>query len=266
MRITRLKSVDLHWTEDGDPNGMPVVFANSLGTDFRLWDKVLPRLPQRGLRLIRFDKRGHGLSSCPKPPYSMDALTDDTEEFLDGIGVTSCIFVGLSIGGIIGQLLASRRAEMVKGLVLSNTAAKLGTAEMWRERIDRIRTDGIEAMADAILERWFGEDFRSTDEAVAWRNMLTRTPVDGYVGCSEAIATTDLTASTSDLKLPVLGIGGEHDLASPPDIVRATTDLIAGSRYVEIGNAGHLPCVEQPDAYAGHLTRFFKEDLNVGAI
>ena len=266
MRIARLKSVDIHWREDGDPHGMPVVFANSLGTDLRLWDKNIPILPASGLRLVRFDKRGHGLSSCPKPPYTMKALCEDTEDLLQEIGVTSCIFVGLSIGGCIGQLLASRRPELVKGFVLSNSAAKMGTAQMWQDRIDRIRATGIESMADAVLERWFAEPFRKSDEAIAWRNMLTRTPADGYIGCSAALAASDLTSATSELTLPVLGIGGENDLASPPAIVRATTELVPGSRYVEIATAGHLPCVESPEIYAGHLMTFLKEDLHVGTV
>ncbi len=266
MKIARLNSVDLHWREDGDPDGMAVVFANSLGTDFRLWDKIIPLLPASGLRLIRFDKRGHGLSSCPQPPFSMEALCEDVEEFLQQIGVTNCIFVGLSIGGCIGQLIASRRRDLVKGLVLSNSAAKMGTTQMWEERIERIRSGGIESIADAILERWFGDTFRQSDEAILWRNMLTRTPADGYIGCSAALAASDLTASTSNLSLPVLGIGGENDLASPPDVVRATTELVPESRYVEIATAGHLPCVERPEIYAGHLMTFLKEDLHVGTV
>ncbi len=266
MKIARLSSVDLHWTEDGDPDGLPIVFANSLGTDFRLWDKVISRLPQKGYRLIRFDKRGHGLSSCPKPPYSMEDLSRDTEQFLDSIGVHSCVFVGLSIGGMIGQLLASRQPQRIKGLVLSNTGAKLGDAATWQDRISSIQANGIEPIADSIMERWFCESFRQTAESFGWRNMLTRTPMDGYTGCCAAIAGTDLTDSTSKLDLPVLGIGGSEDLASPPDVVRATTALVSGSRYVEISNAGHLPCVEQPDAFAGHLTTFLKEDLRVTAL
>jgi 3-oxoadipate enol-lactonase len=113
------------------------------------------------------------------------------------------------------------------------------------------------------LERWFSEDFRQTAECLAWRHMLVRTPTEGYIGCCEAIAGADLTDSTSGLRLPVLGIGGSEDLASPPAMVRGTADLIAGSRYVEISGAGHLPCVEKPDVFAGHLMTFLKEDLHV---
>jgi len=262
MKIARLKSADLHWREDGDDQGPPIVFANSLGTDLRLWDKLVGRLDGEGYRLIRFDKRGHGLSSCPQAPYTMDDLVQDTEEFLDKAGVDACVFVGLSIGGMIGQSLASRQPDRVKALVLSNTAARMGEAAMWQERIGRIRDGGIESLADPILERWFSDSFRAGDECLAWRHMLTRTPTEGYIGCCEAIAGTDLTAGTSALRLPVLGIGGSDDLASPPALVQATTDLVPGSRYVEIAGAGHLPCVERPDAFFDHLMTFLKETLH----
>lgn len=263
MKIARLTSADIHWREEGNPDGPAVVFANSLGTDLRLWDKVGELLPPDRFRLIRFDKRGHGLSSAPPSPYAMEDLVTDTEELLDHIGVESCIFVGLSIGGMIGQSLASRRPERVRGLVLSNTGAKMGEAAMWQERIAKIRDGGIECLAEPILERWFSKEFLGSDECAAWRHMLTRTPKDGYIGCCEAIAGTDLGTTTSALKIPVLGIGGSDDLASPPALVRATTEMVSGSRYVEIAGAGHLPCVEKPDVFTDHLMTFFKEDLHV---
>lgn len=263
MKIARLQSADLHWREDGDPNGLPVVFANSLGTDLRVWDKVIYRLPHTDLRFIRFDKRGHGLSSCPASPYSMEDLVEDTEQLLEHIGISSCVFVGLSIGGMIGQLLASRKPQLVNGLVISNSAAKMGEASMWQDRVARIRSGGIACLAEAILERWFSEGFRKTDECLGWRYMLTRTPMEGYTGCCEAIADTDLAASTSNLRLPVLGIGGSDDLASPSDLVRTTTELVPGSRFIEIADAGHLPCVERPELFANHLMTFLKEDLHV---
>ncbi|CTQ55485.1 3-oxoadipate enol-lactonase 2 [Roseibium album] len=266
MNIARLSSVDLHWREDGDSIGLPVVFANSLGTDLRLWDKIIDRLPQDGFRLIRFDKRGHGLSSCPPSPYSLEDLVQDTEDLLDHLGIERCVFVGLSIGGQIGQLLAHRQPQLVQGLVLANTGSKMGETAMWQERISLIREGGIEVLADAILERWFSGKFRQSNECIAWRHLLTRTPMEGYIGCCEAISRTDLTQTTSALSLPAMGIGGSEDLASPPALVRATTESIQGSRYVEIEGAGHLPCVEAPDEFSRHLMTFLKEDLNAGSL
>lgn len=262
MRVLEANGVKLNWREDGDPAGVPVVFANSLGTDLRLWDQILPLLPA-GLRIIRFDKRGHGLSDCPPAPYAMEDLVSDAEALLDGLGISDCVFVGLSIGGMIGQGLAARRPDLIRALVLSNTAAKMGDAAMWQARIDAIRAGGIEALADAVMERWFSPAFLARPELTAWRNMLTRTPVEGYIGCCHAIAGADLTESTKALTLPTLAIAGREDGASPPDLVRGTAAMIAGSRFTVIDGAGHLPCVEDPAAYAALLTDFLKEHAHV---
>ena len=262
MQFADLGEIRLHYRVDGDPDGAPVVFSNSLGTDLRLWDKVLPLLPA-GLKFIRYDKRGHGLSSMPKPPYSMGSLVRDAELLLDHLGVKECAFVGLSIGGMIAQGLAVKRLDLVRSLVLSNTAAKIGTAEMWQERVNAVLRDGIEPMADNVMERWFSRDFRNTVELELWRNMLTRQPVNGYAGCSAAIAGTDFYTPTSGLRLPALGIAGDQDGATPPDVVKETIDLIPGSRYQLIRGAGHLPCVEKPEEFAQVLTDFLKETGHV---
>ena len=127
MNLFATDDVQLHYRDDGDPQGAPVVFANSLGTDLRLWDPILPHLP-KGLRIIRYDKRGHGLSSCPKGAYSMGALVREIEALLDHLDVKNCLFVGLSIGGMIAQGLAIKRLDLLRAMVLSNTAAKMGEA------------------------------------------------------------------------------------------------------------------------------------------
>ena len=258
MHIAQLTNVALHWREDGDPSGRPVVFCNSLGTDLRLWDKVVARLPA-GLRLIRFDNRGHGLSSCPEGNYAMDDLVADTAELLDHLGVRDCLFVGLSIGGMVAQKLAATRPDLVAAAVLADTAARMGTAELWETRIEAISTNGLASMADGVMERWFPPAFRATPECLAWRHMLVRTPEQGYLGCCHALANADLTASTAKLRLPVLGICGSEDGASPPDLVKGTIDLIPGARFVEIADTGHLPCVDGADAFAQHLTAFLAE-------
>lgn len=258
MNIADLGDVKLHYRIDGDPSGAPVVFANSLGTDLRLWDKVLPLLPQ-GLKYIRYDKRGHGLSQVTPAPYSMGTLVHDAERLLDHLNLRDCVFVGLSIGGMIAQGLAVKRLDLVRAVVLSNTAAKIGQPSMWNERIAAVRAGGIEALADSIMERWFSAPFRATDEFHAWRNMLVRQPVEGYVGCSAAISGTDFYTPTSGLRLPLLGIAGSDDGSTPPDLVRETSDLVPGSRFHLIRRAGHLPCVEQPKEYAEALTGFLAE-------
>ena len=258
MHMADFGDVQLHYRIDGDPDGAPVVFANSLGTDLRLWDAVLPLLP-KGLKYIRYDKRGHGLSSAPPAPYSMGALVRDVEKLLDYLQVRECVFVGLSIGGMIAQGLAVKRLDLVRAMVLSNTAAKIGTPTVWDDRIAAVNTGGIESLADAVMERWFSRAFRAGPDLALWRNMLTRQPLAGYAGCSAAISGTDFYTPTSGLRLPVLGIAGAEDGSTPPDLVRETVDLVPGSKFHLIRNAGHLPCVEQPQEYAAALNAFLKE-------
>jgi 3-oxoadipate enol-lactonase len=260
MDMIKIGEQTLHYRIDGDAKGAPIVFANSLGTDFRLWDKVVALLPP-GLRILRFDKRGHGLSSCPSGDYSMDELVDDCAGLIEKLGFQNCLFVGLSIGGLIAQGLAARHPQLLRAMVISNSAAKIGSAELWQERMDALRTGGIEALADNIIERWFAREFQQkhAQELLAWRNMLTRTPLHGYVGCCAAIAASDFTESTARLTLPTLLIAGNEDGSTPPDLMRATGDLIAGSRFALIDDAGHLPCVEQPIEYLRLLNDFIRE-------
>ncbi|RVT85783.1 3-oxoadipate enol-lactonase [Rhodobacteraceae bacterium CCMM004] len=255
MDIAALDGLTLHYRIDGQADGAPVVFLNSLGTDLRLWDKVLPRLPS-GLRLIRCDTRGHGLSGCPAGPYAMGALVSDVERLLDRLEVRDCVLVGVSLGGMVAQALAVKRPDQVRALVLSNTAAKIGTREMWEDRMAAAREGGLEALAPAILERWFSRGFRDLPELAGWRAMLVRTPLDGYLGCCAAIAGTDMMAATATLKLPTLAIAGDQDGSTPPDLVRETAALIDGAEVTLIRQAGHLPCVEQPDVYAQTLIGF----------
>ena len=258
MKIATLDGINLHYRIDGNPNGKPVVFANSLGTDLRLWDAVLPLLPQENC-YIRYDKRGHGLSQCPPAPYSMGALVRDVEQLMDHLGVTDALFVGLSIGGMIAQGLAVKRLDLVRAMVLSNTAAKIGQPEMWQSRIDAVRKGGIASLSDAVMERWFGRDFHATADMQLWKAMLERQPAEGYIGCSAAISGTDFYTPTSGLRLPTLGIAGSEDGSTPPDLVRETVDLIPGSKFELIRKAGHLPCVENPTEYARILGTFMKD-------
>ena len=258
MQMLQLDDVTLHYRLTGPESGPAVVFSHALGTDLRLWDTLIPLLPD-GLRVLRYDMRGHGLSSCPPGPYAMGTLVRDAERLLDHLQIRDCVFVGLSIGGMIAQGLAIKRLDLVRGLVLSNTAAKIGLPAMWHDRIASVRAGGIEAVADATMERWFTRRFRATPEMQTWRDMLTRQPVEGYLGCMAAISGTDFYTPTSGLRLPTLGIAGSEDGATPPDLVRETIELIPGSKFALIRRTGHLPCIEDSAAYAALLTGFLTE-------
>ncbi|TKZ22590.1 3-oxoadipate enol-lactonase [Shimia litoralis] len=258
MSIATLKGVDLEYEVAGNPQGAPVVFAHALGTDLHMWDALLPHLPPE-LQYIRFSIRGHGQSSCPDGPYSMGTLVRDTEQLLDHLQLKGVVFVGLSLGGMIAQGLAVKRLDLVRALVLSNTAAKIGQASMWHDRIDSVRQDGMQAITGPTLERWFSKAFRATPDLNHWRDVLLGQSVEGYAGCAAAIAGTDFYTPTSGLRLPTLGIAASEDRSTPPDLVRETVDLIHGSKFALIRRAGHLPCVEDPETYAAHLTTFLKE-------
>ncbi|MEO1138226.1 MAG: 3-oxoadipate enol-lactonase [Pseudomonadota bacterium] len=258
MPFARINDINLHYRDDGPTDGPPVVFSNSLGTDMRLWNAMLSHLPD-GLRLIRYDKRGHGQTEVPPAPYTMGALVSDIEALIDHLHIRDSVFVGLSIGGLIGQGLAVKRLDQVRALVLSNTAAKIGTPDIWKERIDGVRAGGIEALADAVMERWFSRDFLASPQLQIWRDILTSQPDEGYIGCSTAISGTDFYTTTASLRLPALGIAGAEDGATPPDLVRETIELIPGSQFHLMRRAGHLPCVEQPETYARVLTGFLKD-------
>lgn len=255
MQIVTLNDINMHYRVDGDPNGPALVFSNSLGTDLRLWDQIIPMLP-KSLRIIRYDMRGHGLTDGTAAPYSMGTLVRDLEVLLDHLNVKNCALVGLSIGGMIAQGLAVKRLDLVRSLVLSNTAAKIGQPAMWDDRISAVKANGIEALATATMERWFTAEFRASPDHIAWRNMMTRQNPEGFMGCCAAISGTDFYTPTSGLRLPTLGISGSDDGSTPPDLVRETVDLIPGSEFALIRRAGHLPCVERPDEYARILIDF----------
>ncbi|MDX8350916.1 3-oxoadipate enol-lactonase [Cognatiyoonia sp. IB215182] len=256
IEVTR-SGVKLHAKVTGPEDGPPVVFANSLGTTLHLWDPILPHLPG-GLRIIRYDKRGHGRSDVPDGPYTMGQLVSDAEAVCKAADVKDALFVGLSVGGMIAQGLAVKRPELIRALVLSNTAAKIGNPKLWQDRIDAVRAHGMAGIADNVMQRWFGRDFYGTPDMAPWQAMLEATPAEGYAGVCAAIAGTDFYTPTSGLRIPTLGIAGSEDRGTPTDLVRETIDLIPGAQFVLMRRVGHLPCVEAPEEYAAQLTSFMK--------
>jgi 3-oxoadipate enol-lactonase len=257
MQVLTRPFGQLHIQIDGPKAAPAVVFANSLGTDLRLWDAILPLVPP-GLRLVRYDKRGHGLSDQGGGTRIEDHA-GDVIAVIEAAGPGPVVFVGLSIGGLIGQVVASQRPDLVRALVLSNTAARLGTAESWQARIDAVATKGLASIADVVMERWFAAPFRTSPACAPWRNMLLRTPPEGYIAACKALASADQREATAALRLPTLVLAGAEDGASPPDLVQATAALIPDAAFHVIPGAGHLPCVETPEAWAAIVAPFLKD-------
>jgi 3-oxoadipate enol-lactonase len=255
MACADLGDVRLFFRIDGDPDGLPVLFLHALGTDHRLWDEIIGKMPP-GLALIRWDMRGHGQSDVPQGPYSMGTLVRDAERLMDHLHLRRAVVVGLSIGGMIAQGLAVKRLDLVRALVLSNTAAKIATPEIWNDRIAQVRAGGTAAVADATFARWFRAGTGALPAPQRMLAILRDTSSRGWTACAAAIAGTDFYTPTSGLRLPVLGIAGSHDGSTPPDLVRETVGLVPGSRFVLMQGAGHLPCVDQPDAYVTAVSDF----------
>ncbi len=253
-KITR-DDVTLHAETTGPADGPVLMFANSLGTNLHLWDGVLQHLPA-GLRIIRYDMRGHGKSTVPPGPYSMGALVADAEAVCDALDVKDSLFVGLSVGGMVAQGLAVKRHDLIRAMVLSNTAAKIGTPKFWQDRIDAVHTDGMAKMAEAVIPRWFGRDYLGTPAVQPWKDMLSATDPVGYAGICAAIAGTDFYTPTSGLRLSTMGIAGSEDQSTPPDLVRETVDLIPGSEFHLMRRLGHLPSAEDPAAFSELLNGF----------
>ena len=263
MKINR-DGVNLNARVDGpeDASAPTIMFANSLGTTLHLWDPILPLLPA-GLRIVRYDMRGHGLSDVPDAPYTMGQLVSDAAAVCDALNVRDAMFVGLSVGGMVAQGLAVKRPDVMRAMVLSNTAAKIGTPDLWQDRIDAVLADGMAPIADAVMQRWFGRDFYNSPGKKHWQDMLESTPPQGYAGICAAISGTDFFTPTSGLRLPTLGIAGTEDGSTPPDLIRETVDLIPGSQFKLMQRVGHLPCVENPEGFAAILNQFLKDTGHV---
>jgi len=240
-----------------DENAPVLILINSLGTDFRIWLPLLDELNSEWSILL-YDKRGHGLSDVGKLPYSIDDHAEDLIGLCRHLGIRKATICGLSVGGLIAQSVYLKKPELVKKLILSNTSHKIGTEEIWAGRIAGVEEHGIESLADSVMERWFTKDFherRKTDLA-GYRNMLVRQDPAGYAATCGAIRDADFTASVSEIKVPVLCIGGDQDGSTPPDVLRALAGMIPNARFELIEGCGHIPCIEQPAALADILDDF----------
>lgn len=260
MMFARVNGVVLHYNDKGQHDRPVIVFANSLGTDFRIWDGIVDQLAS-DYRVICYDKRGHGLSEATPAPYAMTDHVNDLASLLDHLKVGRVAIVGLSVGGMIAQGLAALRPDLVYALVLCDTAHKIGTAELWSRRIDLVGRDGITSIADEIMARWFTAPFRSPDnpDYAGYLAMLTRTNTEGYTGTCAAIRDCDLTESTRALAIPTLCLVGDHDGSTPPELVGSLAELIGNAQFEIIANSGHLPCIEQPAAMVASIDRFLKQ-------
>jgi 3-oxoadipate enol-lactonase len=252
----RLGSQLHHVQIDGPVDGEAVIFANSLGTELRIWDEVIR--PLTGLRVIRYDMRGHGLTPPAAPPYAIADLAADLEQLIDALEIPRVTICGASVGGQVALQVAHDRPGQVEGLILCDTSFRIGAPEMWNERIAAVTGDGMTAISDAVSARWFSARYRSLqpDEMAGYRSMLERCTVAGYAGVCAAIRDADLESLARGLRRRTLVLCGDQDQATPPEVNEALAAAIAGAHYQIIPGAGHLPCLEQPALVAAHVASF----------
>ena len=245
-----------HYRLDGPADAPVVMLSNSLGADLAMWDPQIASLNER-YRVLRYDTRGHGRSSAPAAPYSIEQLARDALALLDALEIRRVRFCGLSMGGMIGQWLGIHAAGRLEKLVLASTAAKIGTAESWKTRIDAVRNGGIESIADAVLARWFTPHFLTASPQIVaqCRATMIAANADGYVSCCEAIRDTDLRDIVGRVPVPTLVISAAHDLSTPPIDGHFLADRIQGAGYVEL-DAAHLSNIEAAPAFTATLTEF----------
>lgn len=237
----------------GPDDAPALLFLNSVGCDRSLWDAQVVALSDR-FRCIVFDARGHGASDAPDGEYTVAQLADDAAAVLDAAEVERAHVCGLSLGGLTAQQLALSAPGRVLSLALANTASRIGSVESWTARRELVLAEGLEAIADAAMERFFSDRFRAAnpDIVAEWRLRLAASSVTGYAGCCSALRDADLTAGLSRIAAPTLVIGGEFDVSTPPDQAAALAAGIKGAK-LEILPAAHLSNLEQADAFTSAL-------------
>ncbi|MCA1750430.1 MAG: 3-oxoadipate enol-lactonase [Flavobacteriales bacterium] len=248
MKGFGVQDVTLHYAFQQGEQDLTLVFINSLGTDFRIWDQVMESLGNAHSTL-RFDKRGHGLSSLGKVNKgSISLYVDDLAALCAKLGLEKIVLVGLSIGGLISLDFAARYPEKLAGIIFMDTAAKIGTKEGWTQRIEAIESQGMKAVAPTILTNWFAPSYQTRQpEAFAlYENMLQRADAMGYTFACEAIRDADYTAIAKELKLPVCCAVGSEDRSTPVALVASFAALMQECQLTIIPGSGHLPCVDNP--------------------
>ncbi|RNC91626.1 MAG: 3-oxoadipate enol-lactonase [Allomuricauda sp.] len=257
MPFAEIQNNSVHYSWLDYDREETVVFINSLGTNFTIWNQMLPFFTNT-YNILLHDKRGHGFSSYPNGETCIDDYADDIITLMDHCGIKKAHVVGLSIGGLIAYSLAERHPKRIKKLIFSNTGFKIGTSLGWEERILDVEENGLQSISDMVMQRWFSADFRASQasQVIGYMTLLTQTTKPGYLSACKAIAKADYAITAKNMGFEALFIGGKHDLSTPPEFVKKMSEQTKGSKYIEMPDVGHLPCLENPLAYAEHIINF----------
>jgi 3-oxoadipate enol-lactonase len=257
--VIEANGITVHYQLTGPEEAPVVMLCHSLAANFAMWDAQLGALAAR-YQVLRYDLRGHGATAATSGPYSLELLADDALALMDALGIHACHFIGLSIGGMIGQVLALRKAKPILSLALCATSSRIPPEAQpaWEERIRTAESDGMSALAQATLDRWLSQDFqrREPAETKRIRKMIESTPLAGYVGCAHAIRSLNLTERLKQIDLPTLIIVGKDDPGTPVAASEVIQREIKGSRLLVLDDAMHLCNIEQAEAFDAALREF----------
>ena len=255
----KANGIEMHYTLEGPATAPVVMLSHSLATDLSMWEPQLAALRAR-YRVLSYDTRGHGGTEAPAAAYSLDLLADDAAKLLSALGIRDTHWIGLSMGGMIGQALALKSPHLFKSLALCDTSSRIPAEAkpLWAERIKTAESQGMEPLVEPTLSRWLTAPFREKRKDVVDRvaAMIRSTPPRGYAGCCHAISALDLTDRLPAISLPTLVVVGEEDQGTPVAASKVIQERIKGSELVIIPAAAHLSNMEQPEAFTSAITKF----------
>jgi 3-oxoadipate enol-lactonase len=251
----KVNGIEANYEIHGRQGAPWLTFSHSLACSLRMWDGQIAEFKDR-FRILAYDTRGHGASEAPKGPYSLDMLAEDLGQLLEHLEIKRTHYVGLSMGGMIGQTLVLKEPGLFDRVVLADTGHTQTpeTRKQWEERIRTAETKGMQPLVQPTLERWFTKDFMDKPIVKSIGDLIRSTPVPGYVGCCQAIAKLSTTARLKEIKRPVLAIAGEQDVAAPG--TRYIGENVPGARLVMLAGAAHIANIEQADAFNRALREF----------
>lgn len=255
----------LAYRVEGAQDAPVVVLAHAISTGLAFWDLQVP-VWAKHFRVVRFDVRGHGNSSVAAGPYGIEEMADEVLGLLDHLKVGKAAFVGLSLGGMIGQALGIRASHRLSALVLAETNARTPAAmqDMWRQRVATVAAGGMETQVEGSLGRWFTPEFRAQSPlTVDWiTGMIRGTQPEGFIACCKAIENLDYFDRLDQIRVPTLAVAGTEDMAAPPANLQAIAAKIPGAEFLAIEKAAHLGNIEQPHAFTERVGAFLKKQLS----
>ena len=258
MPIARVNGIDVRYAVTG--SGPWVTLSHSLACRLEMWDEEVKRLSKR-FTVLAYDSRGHGETSAPAMPYTLDMIADDVKGLLDHLGIGTSHWIGLSMGGVFGLATALKYPGLFSSMVLADTSSRLSDEGVaaFKQRVATVRAGTMEAMVQPTLERWFKKPFREKRPELMARvaDWIRTTPLEGYVGTSAAIPTIDVTHRLGEIRVPCLVLVGADDIAMPPSMAQTLARYLPQSELALIPDAGHLSNLEQPEAFNAALDRFY---------